>query len=65
MLFVDDDTVLRKLFNRSLKRVAAGWDVSETANGETALHLCRSSKFDVIFMDQYMASVEKLKSSGY
>jgi CheY-like chemotaxis protein len=29
------------------------------ANGETALRLVASQEFDLIFMDQYMASVEK------
>jgi signal transduction histidine kinase/CHASE1-domain containing sensor protein/CheY-like chemotaxis protein len=61
VLLVDDDVVLRKLFVRSLKRVAPGWDVQEAANGETAIHLTEESKsdYDLIFMDQYMASIQK------
>jgi signal transduction histidine kinase/CHASE1-domain containing sensor protein/CheY-like chemotaxis protein len=61
VLFVDDDVVLRKLFFRSLKRVAPGWDVQEAANGETAIHLIKESKsdYDLLFIDQYMASIQK------
>jgi CheY-like chemotaxis protein len=59
VLFVDDDCVLRKLFTRSLQRIAPEWNLTEASNGETALRLVGSQKFDLIFMDQYMASVEK------
>jgi hypothetical protein len=34
--FVDDDFVLRKPFVRALRKVAAGWTVHESSNGETA-----------------------------
>lgn len=59
ILFVDDDTVLRKMFARVLRRVAPTWEISEASNGETALRMVDSEHFDVIFVDQYMASVEK------
>ena len=59
ILFVDDDTVLRKMFTRALRRIAPKWDISEASNGETALRLVDSNSFDLIFMDQYMASIEK------
>jgi CheY-like chemotaxis protein len=59
VLFVDDDTVLRKMFTRALRRIAPNWDISEASNGETALRLVNSESFDLIFMDQYMASIEK------
>jgi signal transduction histidine kinase/CheY-like chemotaxis protein len=59
VLFVDDDCVLRKLFTRSLQRIAPDWNLTEASNGETALRLAGSQEFDLIFMDQYMASVEK------
>jgi CheY-like chemotaxis protein len=52
VLFVDDDLVLRKLFARSINRVAPNWDVSEAANGETALRLVEDSgddPFDLLF----------------
>jgi CheY-like chemotaxis protein len=59
VLFVDDDLVLRKLFSRSIKKAAPTWTIKEAANGETALEIVDSETFDVIFMDQYMASVQK------
>ena len=59
MLFVDDDLVLRKLFTRAVRGVAPSWDIHEAANGETALRLVDSQEFDLIFVDQYMASAEK------
>jgi CheY-like chemotaxis protein len=59
VLFVDDDLILRKLFNRSVKRVAPTWKFKEAANGETALRMAEVETFDLIFMDQYMAAAEK------
>jgi signal transduction histidine kinase/CheY-like chemotaxis protein len=59
VLFVDDDRILRKLFSRSIKRNFPGWRVQEASNGETAIRLVESEAFDLIFMDQYMASTEK------
>jgi CheY-like chemotaxis protein len=64
VLFVDDDPILRKLFSRKLKTVAPDWTVREAANGETALVLVERHSFDLIFMDQYMASVEKQVRCG-
>ena len=59
VLFVDDDFVLRKLFSRAVKRIATEWNIQEAANGETALRLVDTQKFDLIFLDQYMASVDR------
>jgi len=59
ILFVDDDRVLRKLFSRSLRRVAPGWRVQEAADGESALEMVDTTSFDVIFLDQYMSSIDK------
>jgi len=59
VLFVDDDAMLRKMFSRVLQSVAPSWSIRECANGETALRIVDEEKFDLIFVDQYMASVEK------
>lgn len=59
VLFVDDDAMLRKLFSRSIKRAAPAWTCQEAGNGEAALLLTETEHFDIIFMDMYMASVEK------
>lgn len=59
VLFVDDDPILRKLFCRTIRKVAPEWTFREAANGETALRLVETEEFSLIFMDMYMASVEK------
>ncbi len=59
ILFVDDDMILRKLFMRSVRKVVNSWDIQEAASGEAALKMTDQKEFDIIFMDQYMASVEK------
>jgi CheY-like chemotaxis protein len=59
VLFVDDDAILRKLFTRTVKTVAPTWDLREAANGETAIRLLETDRVDLIFMDMYMASVQK------
>ena len=59
VLIVDDDMILRRLITRSLQRIAPTWKLSQAANGETALKMTAEKHFDVIFQDQYMASVEK------
>lgn len=59
VLFIDDDTVIRKMFMHSLKRVAPTWEIREASNGETGLRYVEDEDFDLIFVDQYMASVEK------
>jgi hypothetical protein len=57
VLFTDDDMILRRMFVRSLKRTCPGWIISESSNGETALRMAQSAKFDVIFMDHYVSTV--------
>jgi len=59
VLFVDDDTVLRKLVVRGMKRVTPQWNVQDAASGEVSIELTKTQHFDLIFMDQYMANVEK------
>jgi CheY-like chemotaxis protein len=59
VLFVDDDATLRKLFMRSLRRVAPKWKVDQAPNAETALEMVACNTYNIIFIDQYMASNEK------
>lgn len=59
VLFVDDDTILRRMFTRSVRKVAPDWRIQDVANGETALRMVEHEPFGLIFVDQYMASVEK------
>jgi signal transduction histidine kinase/ActR/RegA family two-component response regulator len=59
VLFVDDDRILRKLASRSIGNLQPSWKVREAASGETALQLAEEEHFDIIFMDQYMTSVDQ------
>jgi CheY-like chemotaxis protein len=59
VLFVDDDTMIRKMFSRTLRTVAPTWTIREAASGEAALCVIDEERFDVIFVDQYMASHTK------
>jgi CheY-like chemotaxis protein len=59
ILFVDDDRILRKQGIRAVCRLMPEWKVREAANGETALKLVDTETFDIIFMDQYMTSVQQ------
>ena len=55
VLFVDDDAILRRLFSRTVNRVAPTWNIREAASGEAALRLLEGNEnFDLIFMDQYV-----------
>lgn len=59
VLLVDDDSMIRKMFSRAIASVAPTWTFRQAANGETALRITEGEQFDIIFMDMYMASVEK------
>jgi CheY-like chemotaxis protein len=59
VLLVDDDRTLRKLARRVLWQIRPDWEIHEAASGEACLHLCETEVFDIIFMDQYMCSVEQ------
>ena len=39
--------------------VVPGWTVREASSGEAALRLTEETTFDLLFVDMYMASVEK------
>ena len=59
VLFVDDDFILRRLFSRSIRKALPGWVIKEASNGETAILMAQEESFGIIFMDQYMSSVER------
>ena len=67
VLFVDDDATLRKLFARSIRRLAPEWELQEAPNGETALELVKANNagkepyYDLIFVDMYMPSTSQKK----
>lgn len=59
VLFTDDDTMIRRMFTRSLLRVAPEWQCDLASNGETAVCMAAEKEYDIIFLDQYMASIQK------
>jgi CheY-like chemotaxis protein len=44
---------------RTIQTVVPDWTVREAASGEAALRLIEDTTFDIIFVDMYMANVEK------
>ena len=59
VLFIDDESILRKLFVRTIRKVAPTWHITEANNGERALQLVQEKAFDLIFCDQYMPCAER------
>ena len=64
VLFVDDDRTLRRLAMRGLKNLIPDCHVRETCSGESALILCETDSFDIIFMDMYMTSTTDNSMTG-
>jgi len=59
VLFVDDEAILRKLFSRTIHRVAPAWTIDEASNGDMAMQMVEKSEYDIIFIDQYMPCIER------
>jgi two-component system chemotaxis response regulator CheY len=51
-LVVDDSRVIRKVARNILEDL--GFEVSEAANGQEALEVCKAKTFDSILLDWYM-----------
>ncbi|MDX9862768.1 MAG: response regulator [Rhodospirillales bacterium] len=51
-LVVDDSRVIRKVARNILEDL--GFEVSEAANGQEALDVCKAKAFDSILLDWYM-----------
>lgn len=61
VLLVEDEDIIRKVTVRKL--LEAGAKVSTASDGEEAVIMCRSLKFDVIFMDLEMPNLSGLEAS--
>eukprot|EP00522_Entomoneis_paludosa_P009886 CAMPEP_0172454726 /NCGR_PEP_ID=MMETSP1065-20121228/11634_1 /TAXON_ID=265537 /ORGANISM="Amphiprora paludosa, Strain CCMP125" /LENGTH=1107 /DNA_ID=CAMNT_0013207105 /DNA_START=52 /DNA_END=3375 /DNA_ORIENTATION=+ len=59
VLIVDDDRTLRRLCTRGLKGIHKNIHIRDVSSGEAALALTEAQTFDIIFMDQYMTSVNE------
>jgi CheY-like chemotaxis protein len=61
VLIVDDNLINRKYFSMSL--IKAGFNVLTAENGQQAIELAQSKKFDVILMDIRMPDLNGFETS--
>jgi DNA-binding NtrC family response regulator len=62
VMIVDDSDTVRKIVQRVVQGSIFNCEISEAANGEQALVLCRSSSFDVVFLDRNMPGLSGLET---
>ena len=60
VLIVDDLSAVRQIVQRILQGSVFNCEITEAGDGETALALCRSSQFDVVFLDCNMPGLSGL-----
>jgi len=51
VLIVDDSLTVRQIVQKVVKGSMFNCDITDAADGETALALCRAAEFDVVFLD--------------
>ena len=54
VLIVDDSVAVRQIVQKIVNASVFNCEITEAENGEAALALCRSSPFDVVFLDRNM-----------
>lgn len=59
ILIVDDDGVIRTLFERAFGR--AGYEVTSAASAESALDILKNKDFQVIFLDMKLPGMNGLE----
>ncbi len=60
VLIVDDSSTARQIVQKVLQGSVFNCEITEAADGETALTLCRSAEFDVVFLDCNMPGLTGL-----
>ncbi len=60
ILIVDDCSTVRQIVQKVLRGSVFNCEVSEADNGEAALALCRTTDFDVVFLDRNMPVMDGL-----
>jgi DNA-binding NtrC family response regulator len=58
VLIVDDSLTVRQIVQKVVKGSMFNCEIAEAADGQTALALCRSSEFDVVFLDCRMPGLD-------
>jgi DNA-binding NtrC family response regulator len=62
VLIVDDSHTVRKIVQKVVQGSIFNCEIAEAADGETALNLCRSMPFDVVFLDRNMPGLSGLNT---
>jgi DNA-binding NtrC family response regulator len=60
MLVVDDSTAVRQIVQKIVRSSVFNCEITEAGDGDTTLALCRSSHFDVVFLDCNMPGMSGL-----
>ena len=60
VLIVDDSTAVRQIVQKILQGSVFNCEITEAGDGETALALCRTGHFDVVFLDCNMPGLSGL-----
>ena len=58
ILIVDDSSTVRQIVQKVLHGSVFNCEITEAANGETAANLCRTTEFDVVFLDRNMPGMD-------
>ncbi len=62
VLIVEDSSTVRQIVQKVLQESAFNCAISEAGDGETALTLCGTSQFDVVFLDCNMPGLDGLNT---
>jgi DNA-binding NtrC family response regulator len=57
-LIVDDSDTVRQVVQKVMRGSLFNCEITEAADGETALMLCRATNFDVVFLDRNMPGMD-------
>jgi DNA-binding NtrC family response regulator len=62
VLIVDDSSAVRQIVQKIVAGSVFNCKIAEAADGETALKLCRSTEFDIVFLDCNMPGLSGLNT---
>ena len=62
ILIVDDSSSVRQIVHKVMQRSVFNCEVSQAADGESAVALCRSTEFDAVFLDRNMPGMDGLST---
>ncbi len=62
ILVVDDSSAVRQIVQKVLRGTLFNCEVTEAGNGDTAIALCRTTDFDVVFLDRNMPGMDGLST---